>query len=284
MPRRLMVGHLPLEEGTVVRIHAGQQMKIKLTLLGTGTFFVRERRSSSAYLLEAGGKKILIDCGPGTLMRLSQVGVNPLDLDYILVTHFHADHTSDLFPLIMNCCLDDFYTGGKLLKFPEIIGPKGIRNFVLKTTKNCRLLVFKKWDKIKFTDVKKEEMLSDILLKSYRVRHIAFGLEAGGFAFRFNIGDKVIAFSGDTVKCLGVEKVCKNADIFVSDASYAKGKANMSHMDTSDVGIMAQKSKVKKVILSHLYPQTDDIDLVSEVKEKFFGEIVRGKDFMTIVL
>lgn len=73
-------------------------MSIKLTLLGTGTFFVTKDRSSSAFLLEADDKKVLMDCGPGTLMRLSQVGVSVEDLDYIFITHFHADHTSLSFP------------------------------------------------------------------------------------------------------------------------------------------------------------------------------------------
>jgi len=70
---------------------------MKITILGTGTFYVNNKQSGPAYLLEADGKKILIDCGPGTLMRLSDIGLTPDDIDYVFISHFHADHTSDLF-------------------------------------------------------------------------------------------------------------------------------------------------------------------------------------------
>ena len=73
-------------------------------------------------------------------------------------------------------------------------------------------------------------------------------------------------------------------DIFICDASYPKGKANTAHMDTHDIGNISSKSHVKKVVLSHFYPQTDNIDLVKEVKEKFSGDVIRGKDLMVLSL
>jgi ribonuclease BN (tRNA processing enzyme) len=259
-------------------------MKIKLTILGTGTFLINKDRSASAYLLEADNKKILIDCGPGTLMRLSQAGVKPQDLDYILISHFHADHTSDLFPLFMNYRLADFSSENNLLNFPKIIGPKNIKNFLINFSKGYELPAMQGWGKIDFVNVTKEQKLGNIKMESFRVKHVAFGVNANSYAFRFTIGGKVIAFSGDSTRCPGVEKACQKADLFICDASYSKGKNNQAHMDTNDIGSLCQKNQVKKVILSHLYPQTDKIDLVAEVKEKFLGEVVRGKDFMTMLI
>lgn len=130
-------------------------MVAKLTILGTGTFFVNKNRLASAYLLEADNKKILVDCGPGTLVRLSEVGIKLEEIDYVFITHFHADHTSDLFPLFMNFRLRDFFSGNSSLKFPQIIGPKGIGSFMLKSSKNFELLSLQDWKKIKFINVKK---------------------------------------------------------------------------------------------------------------------------------
>ena len=257
---------------------------MKLIILGTGTFFVNKDRSASAYLLEIDDKKILIDCGPGTLMRLSQAGIKLEEIDYIFITHFHADHTSDLFPLFMNYRLTDLFSGGNLLKSPQIFGPKGIYKFMLKLSKYHELPCLEGWGKMKFFDVEDTQKIGNIIVEAFRVNHSTSGLGANGYAYRFTIGNKIIAFSGDSVKCSGVEKACINADLFICDASYPKGKHNLAHMDTVDIGNIAKKNNVKKVILSHLYPQTNDIDLVSEVKENFFGEVVRGKDLMTIDL
>lgn len=256
-------------------------MNSKLTILGTGTFFVDKNRSASAYLLEIDNKKILIDCGSGTLIRLSQIGVKPQDIDFVFITHFHADHTSDLFPLFMNLRLTDFLGTNISLKFPQIIGPKGIYKFILNCSKNYELLSLKNWDKVKFKDIKKEQKISrGITVKAFKVNHIAFGLAANAYAYRFTYKGEVITFSGDSTKCNGIEKACKNADIFVCDASYSKGNGNLAHMDTYDIGEIAQRNKVKKVILSHLYPQTDNVDIVNEVKEKFSNEVIKARDLM----
>lgn len=258
-------------------------MSIKLTILGTGTFFVNKDRSASAYLLEVDDKKILIDCGPGTLMRLSQVGVKLEDIDYVFITHFHSDHTSDLFSLFMNFRLMDLFSGGNLSRLPQIIGPKGIYKFMLKLSKIFELPCLEGWGKMKFVDVAKWQKIGNIEVEAFRVKHTVFGFVIkNSYAYRFTVGDKIIAFSGDSTKCSGVEKACRKADIFVCDASYAKGKHTLAHMDTEEVGIIAQKNQVKKVILIHFYPQTENLDLVKEVKENFSGEVIKGKDLMAI--
>ena len=83
---------------------------MKLTILGSGTTVPSTKRSAPAYLLEAAGKKILLDSGEGTKRRLAEAGVNPVDLDYIFYTHTHVDHVSELPAILWGlwaglCCL-----------------------------------------------------------------------------------------------------------------------------------------------------------------------------------
>ena len=115
---------------------------MKITILGTGSFYANKERSGAAYLLEADGKKILIDCGPGTLFRLSQIGVKPEDIDYVFISHFHADHTSDLFAFQMRFRLNEFFGTKKLEKLPIIYGPNGIKNFTKKLSHAYQLYAF----------------------------------------------------------------------------------------------------------------------------------------------
>jgi ribonuclease BN (tRNA processing enzyme) len=257
--------------------------KMKITILGTGTFFVGADRSGPAYLLESDGKKILIDCGPGTLMRLSEIGVKPEDLDYVFITHFHADHTSDLFALQMNIRLTDFFIG-KLKKKLIIYGPAGIENFTKKLSKIYQLPAFDNYEKIEYIRMTKEISLGLLSIKSFKVDHIALGKAATSIALRFEENGKSFVFSGDSNKNNGLLNACNNADLFICDTSFAKGKGSIAHLDTYEIGEICEKSKVKKVILSHFYPLNDGIDLVAEVKEKYRGKVVCGKDLMEIIL
>lgn len=255
---------------------------MKVTILGTGTFYVNKERSGPAYLIDADGKKILIDCGPGTLIRLSEIGLKPEDIDYIFISHFHADHTTDLFAFQMNFRIYEFYCDGKEYKTPIIFGPSGIEDFTKKLSYIYELPAFDNYDKIKYKKHQDSLRLGNILVKTFNVEHTAFGVSAKAFAFRFELGGKSIAFSGDSVKCQGLSDVCKDVDIFICDTSNAKGYGSPAHLDTLEIGEIAQASAVKKLVLTHFYPKTDDIDLVAEVKENYSGPVVHGEDFMEI--
>lgn len=253
---------------------------MKVTMLGTGTFFVSSKRSGPSYLLEADGKKILIDCGPGTLLRLSEISLQPEDLDYIFISHFHADHTSDLFALQMNLRINDFYTGGKKYKTPIIFGPEGIEEFTKKLSYIYELPAFDDYSKIEYKKYQDSIQIGNISVKTFSVNHSAFGLLAKAYALRFEADGKVFTFSGDCIKCKGLEDACKNADLFICDTSYSKGNGNVAHLDSLEVGEIAQGSNVKKLVLTHFYPRAESVDLEAEVKEKYSGEIIKGKDFM----
>jgi len=257
---------------------------MKITILGTGTFYINKERSGPSYLLEIDDKKILIDCGPGTLMRLSEIGLEPGDLDYIFITHFHADHTADLFPLQMNLRLYQFFGGDKKIKFPKIFGPTGIEKFTKKLSHIYELPAFDNWSEIKYEKYKKKIILDKIIVKPFKVEHVVFGLKAKAYALRFEFNNKSIVFSGDCVKCDGLKKAAKNTNIFICDASYSKNKPGPAHLDTNDIGEISQSSQVKKVVLSHFYPDTKNIDLIGEVKEKYNGEVIMGNDFMELII
>lgn len=73
---------------------AGQS--IKVTLLGTGAPQPSVERSGPSTLIEAGGRKFLIDAGRGALERLTQAGLFLRDIDGVLLTHLHSDHVVGL--------------------------------------------------------------------------------------------------------------------------------------------------------------------------------------------
>ena len=72
---------------------------MKLTVAGCSPAWPNPGGAQSGYLLESGGGRLLLDCGPGVLARLRESEPWP-DLGAIAITHWHLDHWGDLVPWV----------------------------------------------------------------------------------------------------------------------------------------------------------------------------------------
>jgi ribonuclease Z len=63
-----------------------------LTFLGTSASVPSADRNHPGLLVEAGGHRILVDCGEGTQRQLLRSGAGFRRLDRLLLTHGHFDH------------------------------------------------------------------------------------------------------------------------------------------------------------------------------------------------
>ena len=93
--------------------------------MGTGDAFGSGGRRNSAILLRTGGHSFLLDCGPTTLGGLKKLGVDPREIDGIVLTHFHGDHAAGV-PFFL---LDEVYESPR--KEPLLVlGPPGIEQCI----------------------------------------------------------------------------------------------------------------------------------------------------------
>ena len=67
-----------------------------LTVFGNNASFPRAYGACACYLVEACGKKVLLDMGSGSLSQLQRTE-DLAALDMIVVSHLHFDHMGDLF-------------------------------------------------------------------------------------------------------------------------------------------------------------------------------------------
>ena len=72
---------------------------LRITLLGTGIPNPQINAFGTSTLVEAGDERVMIDCGRGTVIRMSQVGLGVGHVDTIILSHYHSDHFAGIFDM-----------------------------------------------------------------------------------------------------------------------------------------------------------------------------------------
>ena len=68
------------------------KLMFDITFLGTSASVPSADRSHPSLLVEAGGRRVMVDCGEGTQRQLLRSGAGFRRLDRLLLTHGHFDH------------------------------------------------------------------------------------------------------------------------------------------------------------------------------------------------
>jgi ribonuclease BN (tRNA processing enzyme) len=117
------------------------------------------------------------------------------------------------------------------------------------------------------------------------------------FGFRFDTPHGSIAFSGDTGPCDNVVRLAEGADILVHEvidvdrlferlsrlpnSDAVRNHLSAAHSSPEQVGAVATRAGVRRLVLSHLVPgdgDPTDEEWVARVRPHFDGEIVCGAD------
>ena len=98
---------------------------MRLVVIGSSPAWPNAGSAHSGYVVESGGKRLLLDCGPGVLGRLREREAWPT-IHSIAITHFHLDHWGDLVPWVWG----SFYRRGHDDERPELWVYRGGRKYL----------------------------------------------------------------------------------------------------------------------------------------------------------
>ncbi|MBP8625956.1 MAG: ribonuclease Z [Syntrophorhabdales bacterium] len=220
---------------------------MKVKILGTGTSIPSLKRLSSSYLVMAGGFRILIDVGPSVVRRLLEYGYCVNDIDLIILTHFHVDHTADLSTFLFACNY-----GIKPRERPlTIIGGPGFRRF-FRGLSQVYPWILPNHYKLKLVVMSDQGIdYGDVAITTKPVNH-----NKESIAVRIE-DKKSIVFSGDTAYTKRLSGLAKGADLLITECSFPERRVR-GHLNLSLLAKIVDEAMPKKVILSHLYPAWDD--------------------------
>jgi ribonuclease BN (tRNA processing enzyme) len=268
---------------------------IALQVLGSGGPESGDKRASSAYVVWIDGKsKILIDFGGGASLRFEEVNAKIQDLDVILLTHLHVDHTADI-PAFLK---SSFFTraSGDL----HIYGPD--KNRFMPSTEDFIERLFEDdkgaWQylgdhldgsaslQLKVHDIDDTRKVKT-LYKQGNITISAVSVHHGpipAIAYRVTVGDKSITFSGDmNGDYHTLETLAKGTGILVAHNAVPKGSTGVAtqlHMTPNIIGQIAQKAHPKRVILSHRMLRTlgKEKETFKEIHKYYKGSVKFAND------
>lgn len=281
-------------------------MKPSVTLLGTGGPRPDVHRGGTSLLIRYGEDLILIDAGRGVVRQLAQLEIPFSKLNSLLVTHHHYDHIGELHDVILTSWLQ-----GRKVPL-NIYGPPETRRIVnaLLTQiydKDIEWRVTGEPANGIFPPVPVTEVISGLVYQTDRYRIYSEPVDHGlglslpdafrrrwiCLGFRFECDDGVIAFSGDTVDCDGLQRLAAGADILVQCCYLARSelvgehwqrvaKYTLASADT--VGEIAKRAGVGTMILTHHRQKSPELleEMRVDVQRGFEGRIIIGHDGLCV--
>jgi len=341
-------GHEDAEDLAADEVKGG----LSVMVLGSGgPVATAAGRASASYLIFIDGvAKILMDAGGGAFKSLAMSGVDIKDLDIILLSHLHIDHTGDMSAIvktmyfhnrIYNINGDGVFPPGRTapfqvfgpaangVPFPPVLDAKpktaqypasseyvhghydlnmGLERYLNIFTRAISGGIFNYTAK----DVSPNWTMykPEVIYQEGGLKIKAVGVNHGpvpALAFRIEYKGKSIVYSGDTSsKSTGptgeplhnggnMVSISENADLLIYDTALPSDTPpgpsfNIFydlHTTPSRIGEVANAAGAKKLLLSHITPQTEDI--IPQVKELiraqgYTGEIKTAEDLKVINL
>jgi ribonuclease Z len=287
---------------------------LDISLLGCGGMMPLHNRYLTALLVRCNGRMLLVDCGEGTQMTMRELGWGFVNLDYILITHFHADHIAGLPGMLLS--LSNYGRTEPL----TIIGPDGIERVV----KSLQVIAPELLYPVRFMELHLSDnspvqfQLGEFQISALRLSHaltcIGYSIYIprrgkfdplrataqcipkkywkqlqNGEAVGIYTPDMVlgpprkaikVSYITDTKPINSIPAFIEGSDLFICEGMYGsdefKEKAvRYFHMVFSDAARLARAGQVGELWLTHFSPAlTDPESYLPEVKAIFDNTII----------
>jgi ribonuclease BN (tRNA processing enzyme) len=246
---------------------------VRITTIGTGTAAPSPARVCSAHLVEAGDVRLLLDCGSGAVHRMAQLGLDWMAITHLALTHFHADHTTDLATLLFAWR----YGAVPWRERPiTLYGPPGTRDAVGRidaafggsfATLGYEIAVRE------IAEHDRVELGPEVHLGSHKVPHtaesVAYSIEAGAHR---------IVYTGDTGPDASLGAWAAGSDLLLAECSLPQAMKMATHLTPEDCAQLAESARPGTLVLTHFYPPVEAVDIRGIVAERYIGPVVLAFD------
>ena len=253
-----------------------EPVAIRLTTVGTGTVPPSATRVNPGHLVEAGPARLLMDCGSGVVHRMASLGVDWAGVTHLALTHFDQDHTSDVAALFLAWRYGQLPARSAPV---TVLGPAGTRALLERLAAALWRSLLTPGFPVEVVELAPGEaraLADGVVLSTRAVKH-----EAESLAYAVECAGRRVVYTGDTSPDPSLGTWARGAagcDVLLTECSLPAHMAVPSHLTPESVGELAAAADPGLLVLAHLYPPVEALDLPALVHERWAGEVVVAYD------
>jgi len=243
---------------------------VRLTVLGSSASCAGAGQACSGHYVEAGGARILLDCGNGVLSNLGTIA-DPLGLDAVFVTHNHPDHYADIYCLqsMLRYAPDGpraplavYIAGALFARLQLLLSERGAAEFA------------EAFIPVELVDGE-PIVIGEVTITPRLVQHTE-----PTFALIVEHEGARLVYTADTAPCDGVFSAAAGADLLLSEATLPERFRGMSpHMTAREAGSLATEVGARELVMVHVWPTNDRALMAEEAAEEFSGPVTVAREF-----
>lgn len=269
-----------------VRLDAGSAFcwfmaMIVFHILGAGGATPLPGHSPAAYHVEIDGDTVLLDPGPGALVRLVAAGRAPRGVDdvgRVVLTHLHPDHCLDLVAIL-------FAAHSPLPERRDplrVTGPPGLHGLLERFGAIWGRSLEPRRRELQIREVVGGEawdLPGGGRVEPFAVDHPQDRVAEICLGYRFvDREGRAAVFSGDTGACPGLTAAATGCDLLVVECSTPDELATPGHMTPQQVGELCAAAAPHRVALTHQYPPAAALDLPALVGRHTDVPVIQARD------
>lgn len=249
-----------------------EELRASVIPLGVAGALVDAQHENSYLAVEQEGRYWLVDCGGNAMGRLQRVGLDPLALQGLIITHFHPDHVCTVPILLM-----DVWLLGRADPLPVY----GLQDVVERFNAMMDLFRWDEWPGLfPIPCHAVPEEVGAVVLEDDDIRIIGAPVEHLVPTMGLRIENKrsggVVAYSSDTAPCDAVVTLARDADVLIHEAA----KNTLGHSSAAQAGEIARRAGARRLVLIHYRPTPRKYDRwIEEATATFGGPVELARDF-----
>ncbi len=228
-------------------------------------------RASGGIWMRLSDTNLLIDPGPGSLVRLIQSGLSAKNLDAICLSHRHLDHSGDI-----NNVIESMTSGGRMCH-GAVLAP-------------CDAWdddpVILKYNRKNFKNIRSFEG------GSYQVGSVTISTPmklnhtVANFALHFSGSKHSVGYISDTLYFDKLKDLFHNIDILILNTVFMHARDGIYHLSTNDIPHIIKSIKPKKTVITHFSTEILDFgpDNISKQLSQTGLEVIAAEDNMKLEL